>query len=318
MVPAGEGESMREKTGSANNRIAVRIRRTISIALVLSMILCMMAPSAAYARKRRKKNKAFLNTTAVTIYVGKSVKLKVKKRGRRKVKWSSSNPGVASVAKGRVAGKSAGTAVITAKVGKKVLTCTVTVQNEEYFMDAAPAYTLLNQFRTTPGIAYWNQDNVTQTVFNTSAQNTLQPLARNEALEQTARVRVLELVQLFSHTRPDGSDCFTAYPQNMLPGENIAEGTYLSAASATNLWQEDKYDYSGQGHRRNMLDPEFTYVGIAGYYFNGFVYWIQCFGAEEKTLDEDASFSAEDDAEDSQSETAGSSQESDDDESDES
>ncbi len=70
---------------------------------------------------------ASLNKTKATIDVGKSVKLTA--RNLKGFKWSSSNTKIATVSSsGKVTGKKAGTAKITAKVGKIKLTCTVTVK----------------------------------------------------------------------------------------------------------------------------------------------------------------------------------------------
>lgn len=72
--------------------------------------------------------KVKLNKKTVTINVGKTVQLKIKGTSK-KAKWSSSNKNVATVSKkGKVKGKKAGTAIITAKVGKKKLKCKVTVK----------------------------------------------------------------------------------------------------------------------------------------------------------------------------------------------
>ena len=38
-------------------------------------------------------------------------------------------------------------------------------------------------------------------------------------------------------------------------------------------WPEANEDYLGQGHRRNMLRPDVTYVGIACYSKNGRTAW---------------------------------------------
>ena len=71
-----------------------------------------------------------LNKTKATIKVGESVTLKVKNK-KKKVKWSSNKKSVATVtSKGKVTGKKAGTAKITAKVGTKKLNCTVTVKKK--------------------------------------------------------------------------------------------------------------------------------------------------------------------------------------------
>lgn len=69
-----------------------------------------------------------LNRTKVTLYVGKSVTLKVK-RAKKKVKWSTSNKKIAKVtAKGKIRAVAPGTAKITAKTGSVKLVCKVTVK----------------------------------------------------------------------------------------------------------------------------------------------------------------------------------------------
>lgn len=70
-----------------------------------------------------------LNKRKTTIYVGKTEQLKVKGT-KSKVKWSSNKKSVATVSsKGKVKGKKAGTAIITAKVGNKKYKCKVTVKS---------------------------------------------------------------------------------------------------------------------------------------------------------------------------------------------
>ncbi len=70
-----------------------------------------------------------LNKKKVSIKVGKRIQLKVKNKGKRKIKWSSTKKKIASVnKKGLVTAKKAGTAKIKAKVGRKTLTCKVTVK----------------------------------------------------------------------------------------------------------------------------------------------------------------------------------------------
>lgn len=71
-----------------------------------------------------------MNKSKATIYVGETVTLKLK-NNKKKVKWSSSNKKVAAVSKkGKVKGKKAGKATITAKVGKKKYNCKITVKKE--------------------------------------------------------------------------------------------------------------------------------------------------------------------------------------------
>jgi uncharacterized protein YjdB len=72
-----------------------------------------------------------LNKTKATIRVGKTVKLKVTNYKNSKVTWSSSNKKVATVSStGKVKGIKAGTATITAKVGKKSVKAKVTVRKK--------------------------------------------------------------------------------------------------------------------------------------------------------------------------------------------
>lgn len=109
----------------------------------------------------------------------------------------------------------------------------------------------------------------------------LQPLKYDAELEKIAMQRAAECALKFSHTRPDGTKCFSAFAgYSYWPlGENIAVGTSLSTAeSAFVLWREDDRSYSGQGHRRNMLG-EFTTIGIGHVVYNGVHYWAQAFGS---------------------------------------
>ena len=146
------------------------------------------------------------------------------------------------------------------------------------FVDVTDAYNLLNEFRGESGVWYWNSDDTTKTVFNTNSTNQLNSLTRDADLEKTAQLRAKELVELFDHTRPDGSICFDIYPNDSwASGENIAYGQ-KTCAQVTEAWKETNDPYSGQGHRRNMLSTNFNCVGIAGFELNGVIYWVQAFG----------------------------------------
>ena len=141
------------------------------------------------------------------------------------------------------------------------------------FVNPQEAYTQLNAFRAQNGVWVWNSDDSTKTYYNTNSSNQLSALKRSAALQTTAETRAKEIATYFSHYRPDGTICFTAYPDYYYAGENIAAG-YTTGAAVINAWKENDGDYYYQGHRRNMLDPDFDYVGIACYRYDGVCYWV--------------------------------------------
>lgn len=98
------------------------------------------------------KAKAKISSKKITLTVGQSKTLKVKNI-KKKVKWSSSKKAVATVSKkGKVVAKKAGSATITAKVGKKKYKCKVTVKNKEKTQTTTTQTTPVNTLgtRTNP------------------------------------------------------------------------------------------------------------------------------------------------------------------------
>ncbi len=97
--------------------------------IVTLCLLTVLVLSAAVPVKAAPASK--LSATKLTLVVGETRKLTVK-NNRQKVAWSSSKKSVATVnAKGTVKGLKAGTAIIRAKIAKKVLTCSVTVKEKK-------------------------------------------------------------------------------------------------------------------------------------------------------------------------------------------
>ena len=123
-------------------------------------------------------------------------------------------------------------------------------------------FNLVNEFRTGNEAFYLNEDNSTKT--DLSGQ--LQKLILDDDLCKAANIRSKEIVQSFSHTRLDGTSCFTVLKDLSISysavGENIAAGN-KSGRNTFIQWKEDDEDYNGQGHRRNMLGKNFTRIGIA-------------------------------------------------------
>ena len=161
--------------------------------------------------------------------------------------------------------------------GAKAVPGTVTAQANAGFVDVTTEHIALNALRREPFVSYLNADNFTRTFYNTTPFDQLPVLMYNAELEKAAKVRAKEIVRLFSHTRPNGQRCFTAYPKMRALGENIACGQ-SSVTEVMLAFAEIDKPYSGQGHRRNMLNPNFNAVGCACYKVGNYCYWVQCFG----------------------------------------
>ena len=128
-----------------------------------------------------------------------------------------------------------------------------------------------NNLRKSGNAWYWNSDNKTKVT-----PTDLSPLSYDYKLEEVAMQRAAELVAVYSHTRPNGKKCFTAYNEEFNPaGENIAYG-YDSLESVQKAWEEESEKYENQGHRRNMLSKS-SCVGLGCVEFNGKKFWVQEF-----------------------------------------
>lgn len=92
-----------------------------------------------------------------------------------------------------------------------------------------------------------------------------------------AQARAQEIAQSFSHTRPDGSSCFTILEEFGISyraaGENIAMGQ-RTPEEVMDGWM------NSNGHRANILNGTFTSIGV-GYYVDGAgaAHWVQIFQA---------------------------------------
>ena len=96
--------------------------RKICIIIFTALIFAVSIPSTNASAK------VAISKTKQTLYVGQELKLSITGT-KSSVKWSTSNKTVATVSKGKVVAKKAGTANITAKIGKKSYVCKITVKN---------------------------------------------------------------------------------------------------------------------------------------------------------------------------------------------
>lgn len=95
-------------------------------------------------------------------------------------------------------------------------------------------------------------------------------------LSIAATIRSMEMAYSgkFSHTRPNGTSCFTVFNERGISssnmGENIAMGQ-RSAESVSTSWR------NSLGHYENMIDANFKKIGIGVFKFDGSFYWTQIF-----------------------------------------
>ncbi|GEM_PF-1609299 len=132
----------------------------------------------------------------------------------------------------------------------------------------APAQTESSEFNTAYEAEVLRLVNIERSKYG------LSPLAMDSKLTEVAHLRAKEIVISFSHTRPNGSTCFTAAKEIGVSyrsaGENIAYG-YPSPQSVVNGWM------NSEGHRKNILSQSFGKIGIGCYKNGRTLYWTQFF-----------------------------------------
>ena len=108
------------------------------------------------------------------------------------------------------------------------------------------------------------------------AKQGLSALTIDTKVQQAALVRAKESVQSFSHTRPNGSSFSTALTEAGVSyrtaGENIAYGQ-STPQQVMNAWM------NSSGHRANILNANYTTIGVGYTVINGTAYWAQLFTA---------------------------------------
>ncbi len=111
---------------------------------------------------------------------------------------------------------------------------------------------------------------VLRLVNNERSKYGLGELTMTEELTDGAMLRAAETSVSFSHTRPNGEQCFTAFSWSVTAGENIAYGQ-RSPSQVVNGWM------NSSGHRANILNSAFKLIGIGCFEKNGVLYWAQAF-----------------------------------------
>ena len=128
------------------------------------------------------------------------------------------------------------------------------IQNENTYTDLInEVYEITNNYRSLVGVS---------------------SLTLDSSLVEAANIRAKELSDSFSHTRPNGSSCFTVLSELGIfygtAGENIAAG-YSSSQSVMEGWR------SSSGHYQNIISSKFKKIGIGVNIINNQYYWVQIF-----------------------------------------
>ncbi len=204
------------------------------------------------------------------------------------VKVYSSRSHIASVTKVsdtlyQIKGLSPGTAYIMAEIGNTHASIRVDVENGvTQGGEACRSVSIIENAASapqTPSSSTTSLSQEQQQVFNLVNQNRtaqgVNTLTYRSDVQKAADVRVKEIVTLFSHTRPNGSSCFTALNENgvtsyVAAGENIAYGQKNPEAVMT-AWM------NSEGHRKNILSANYTGMAVGFYEQNGVKYWMQFF-----------------------------------------
>ena len=112
-------------------------------------------------------------------------------------------------------------------------------------------------------------------------RNGLEKLTWGDTCADAAEVRAEEIVQVYSHTRPDGSSWDTACIEpndnaiTYTEGENLVAGnSAVSPETAVAAWM------NSEKHRENILNPNYTKLAV-GFYFDATTqyrtHWSQYF-----------------------------------------
>lgn len=244
--------------------------RKRGIALLLAFLVfvtavCLPVPVEAATLKISQKT--------LTLTVGASKTLKITTSLKGKIVWKSSNTKVATVSsKGKVRAKKAGKAKVEAKLKGKSVSCKVTVKKKSSGMKASAAENAKTYKKQIDQILkYTNQYR---------KKDGRKKLKLDTKLTKAACYRSLEMAKAnnLSHTRPNGSSCFTILDTYSISyftvGENIAytSGQGINPKTVSTGW------YNSPGHRANMLNGKFGRIGIGiAVSGSGKVYYTQLF-----------------------------------------
>ncbi|MDE5859276.1 MAG: CAP domain-containing protein [Oscillospiraceae bacterium] len=248
-----------------------------------------------------KKSVISVSSSSLDIEKGKSKTITLSVKGSKSILAVSENPDVCSVAWGKKWDGDKITLTITAK---KNGSGAVRIYNKDE-PDSSKKTVLITVGKTAASTAQTKKENTVS--FGGTADNSTNKTNTNEAsdtskmivqvaelvnkerskagkselelddtLNEIAALRAEEITRAFSHDRPDGSSCFTAFEDagivNVYEGENIA-AWQQSADEVMKSWM------NSTGHKKNILSDDYTRIGVGCYFYDGRYYWVQEFAS---------------------------------------
>lgn len=286
-------------------------KKFTSFILTAAFIISSITSPSSVSHSAVRPKSITLNTSGLVLQEGEKATIKVTKvkpkKARKKVTYKSSKKSVATVTKkGVVTAKKEGSAkiTVTSKANKKVKRTVIVMvykniaDNMQNIPDFSiqtpapsrkPAQTPVAKPTQSPAAnptqapaaipeqteeTLLFQQKVLELVNIERAAQGLGEMTLDDSLCSAAGIRANELITKFSHTRPDGTSCFTVLRElgisYLATGENIAYG-YMTPEQVMDGWM------NSEGHRANILSPKYNKLGV-GYVKTGSVpYWVQLF-----------------------------------------
>ena len=160
--------------------------------------------------------------------------------------------------------------------GSKILTNTYTTESYDHSTYSASTWDLKGEAEQLRANNIGALNEVLNYVNKYRSEVGAEPLTLDYNLTVAAEIRSLEMAWStnFSHTRPNGSSCFSVLDELGISyftlGENVAYG-YTNAVSVSEGWK------NSPGHYANMISSDYTKIGIGYAVVNGTYYWTQIF-----------------------------------------
>lgn len=128
------------------------------------------------------------------------------------------------------------------------------------------------------------QSEIVRLVNELRADVGVQPVSTQTQLTEGAHIRAQEQDQVFSHTRPDGTEWHTVLDEIEYFGNSAGENLAATTTDFTNETEAAQYVFdqwlASPGHYENMVHPDYNQIGVSFIEINGVYYGVQLFGQQ--------------------------------------